>query len=108
MTRLEVCYYSQPVKNKRIDKYVINGYYKYDNMQIPIKKEGNQKVNVCFPDESFISIDYTYEGHPAFAIINESLRQFEFKEIRWTIKEISFSTHNNNKYDESYRQEPLL
>ncbi len=45
------------------------------------KKQENQKVNVWFPDESFISIDYTYEGHPAFAIINESLRQFEFKDV---------------------------
>ena len=50
-------------------------------MQIPIKTEEKQKVNVCFPDESFISIDYTYDGHPAFAIINESLRQFEFKDV---------------------------
>ena len=44
MIKLEVYYYSRPVKNKRIDKYVINGYYKYDNMQIPIKKEENQSV----------------------------------------------------------------
>ena len=45
------------------------------------KNQENQKVNVWFPDESFISIDYTYEGCPAFAIINESLRQFEFKDV---------------------------
>lgn len=50
-------------------------------MQVPLKTEESQKVNVWFPDESFISIDYTYEGHPAFAIINDSLRQFEFKDV---------------------------
>ena len=44
-------------------------------------RKDKQKVNVWFPDESFISIDYTCDGHPAFAIINESLRQFEFKDV---------------------------
>ena len=47
-------------------------------MIVPLNTEEKQKVNVWFPDESFISIDYTYEGHPAYAIINDSLRQFEF------------------------------
>ena len=50
-------------------------------MQISNKIEDNKKVNVWFPDESFISIDYTCDGHPAFTIINESLRQFEFKDV---------------------------
>ncbi|MBQ8713547.1 MAG: DUF695 domain-containing protein [Prevotella sp.] len=46
-----------------------------------MKTKEERKVNVWFPDESFITINYTCDGHPAFAVINESLRQFEFKDV---------------------------
>lgn len=42
----------------------------------------SNKVNVWFPDESYSSVETrTEEGHPVLIIIQDSLKQFEFKEV---------------------------
>ena len=54
----------------------------------------SNKVNVWFPDESYSSVETrTEEGHPVLIIIQDSLKQFEFKEVfGWNLSVIFYLT----------------